>query len=95
MTQTHTHTNTHSVELPVAETHYMHKRQTAKPPAVLEPPVIGSETSQSYASPYGHTASVFGRFFALAYAADPSDDHALTSVWSYCTRSVYREDASL
>ena len=37
--------------------------------------------------PNGHTASVFGRFLTLAYTGDPSVDHALPSVWSYCTRS--------
>ena len=30
----------------------------------------------------------------LAYTADPSADHALPSVWSHCTRSVYRDDGS-
>ena len=39
------------------------------------------------ALPNGHIASVFGRFLTLAYLADPSADHALPSVWSYCTRS--------
>jgi len=43
---------------------------------------------------WSHTVSVFGRFLTLAYTADPSADHALSSVWSYCTRSVYRYDAS-
>ena len=43
---------------------------------------------------YDHTASVFGRFLTLAYTADPSADHSLPSVWSYWTRSVYRDDAS-
>jgi len=44
--------------------------------------------------PTGHTVSVFGRFVILAYTADPSADHALPSVWSYCARSDFRDDAS-
>ena len=39
--------------------------------------------------PNGHTASVLDRFLTLAYSADPSVDHALQSVWSYCTRCVW------
>jgi hypothetical protein len=44
--------------------------------------------------PTVRTVSVSGRFLTPAYTADPSADHALSTVWSYCTRSVYRDDAS-
>jgi hypothetical protein len=53
-----------------------------------EPTISAGERPHTYASPNGHTASVFGRFLTLPYSADPSVDHALPSVWSYCTRST-------
>ena len=54
----------------------------------VTPMTDGGNVSVNIRLPNGHTGSVFGRFLTLVYSADPSVDHALPSVWSYCTRST-------
>ena len=51
-------------------THNTHKRQISTPPAASEHAIPASERAQTHTLGYGHTASVFDRYFTLAYTAD-------------------------